>query len=100
MNGTGIARRLVSLGRSPNNEVALPVGDREHETETRSALRLVLRPEPSLVRFNDGLRHRQADAHAVEQQWDQVITMLTENFPTAAALMEQARELGRKLARV
>ena len=34
----------------------------------------------------------QADAQAVEQQWDQVITMLTENFPAAAALMEQARE--------
>ena len=34
----------------------------------------------------------QQDEPAVEQQWDQVITMLTENFPAAAALMEQARE--------
>ena len=34
----------------------------------------------------------QAEAQAVEQQWDQVITMLTEKFPAAAALMEQAKE--------
>jgi len=34
----------------------------------------------------------QADAQAVEQQWDQVIAMLIEKFPAAAALMEQARE--------
>ena len=34
----------------------------------------------------------QQDEPAVEQQWDQVITMLTETFPAAAALMEQARE--------
>ena len=34
----------------------------------------------------------QQDEPAVEQQWDQVITMLTEKFPAAAALMEQARE--------
>jgi putative transposase len=30
----------------------------------------------------------QAEAQAVEQQWDQVTTMLREKFPTAAALME------------
>ena len=34
----------------------------------------------------------QAEAQAVEQQWDQVITMLTEKVPAAAALMEQAKE--------
>ena len=34
----------------------------------------------------------QADAQAVEQQWDQVITMLTENFPAAADLMAQVME--------
>ncbi len=34
----------------------------------------------------------QADAQAVDQQWDQVITMLTDNFPAAAALMAQAKE--------
>ena len=34
----------------------------------------------------------QAEAQAVEQQWDQVIAMLTEKFPAAPALMEQARE--------
>jgi putative transposase len=34
----------------------------------------------------------QPDAQAVEQQWDQVIAMLIEKFPAAAALMEQARE--------
>jgi putative transposase len=28
----------------------------------------------------------------VEQQWDQVTTMLSEKFPAAAALMEQAKE--------
>jgi len=31
-------------------------------------------------------------AQAVEQQWDQVITMLSEKFSAAAARMEQARE--------
>jgi putative transposase len=35
---------------------------------------------------------RSVFVQAVEQQWDQVITMLTEKFPAAAALMEQARE--------
>jgi hypothetical protein len=30
----------------------------------------------------------QAEAQAVEQQWDQVTTMLRDKFPTAAALME------------
>jgi len=34
----------------------------------------------------------QAEDYAVEQQWDQVITMLIEKFPAAAALMEQARD--------
>jgi len=34
----------------------------------------------------------QPEAQAVEQQWEQVITMLTEKFPAAAALMEQAQE--------
>jgi putative transposase len=34
----------------------------------------------------------QADAQAVDQQWGQVITMLTDNFPAAAALMAQAKE--------
>jgi putative transposase len=34
----------------------------------------------------------QPQAQAVEHQWEQVITMLTEKFPAAAALMEQARE--------
>ncbi len=34
----------------------------------------------------------QQDEAALEQQWDQVITMLTETCPVAAALMEQARE--------
>ena len=34
----------------------------------------------------------QTEAKAVEQQWEQVIAMLTEKFPAAAALMEQARE--------
>jgi transposase-like protein len=34
----------------------------------------------------------QADAQAVGQQWDQVITMLTENFPAAADLMAQVME--------
>jgi putative transposase len=34
----------------------------------------------------------QPQAQAVEQQWEQVITMLTETFPAAAALMEQAKE--------
>ena len=34
----------------------------------------------------------QAEAEAVEQQWDQVITMLTEKLPAAAALMQQAKE--------
>lgn len=34
----------------------------------------------------------QAEAQAVEPQWDQVITMLTEKFPAGAALMEQAKE--------
>ena len=28
----------------------------------------------------------------MEQQWDQVITMITEKLPAAAALMEQAKE--------
>ena len=34
----------------------------------------------------------QTEAQAVVQQWDQVTRMLSEQFPTAAALMEQARE--------
>jgi putative transposase len=34
----------------------------------------------------------QQEATAVEQQWDQVISMLTEKFPAAAALMAQAKE--------
>ena len=34
----------------------------------------------------------QPEAQAVEQQWDQVTTMLREKFPAAAALMEQAKE--------
>jgi hypothetical protein len=34
----------------------------------------------------------QQDEQAVLQQWDQVIAMLSEKLPTAAALMEQARE--------
>jgi putative transposase len=34
----------------------------------------------------------QQDKQAVVQQWDQVIEMLTEKFPAAAALMEQAKE--------
>lgn len=34
----------------------------------------------------------QPEAQAVEQQWEQVITMLIEKFPAAAALMEQAKE--------
>ncbi len=34
----------------------------------------------------------QQNESAVEQQWDQVITMLTEKFPAAAALMAEARE--------
>ncbi|WP_370455609.1 transposase [Synechococcus sp. RSCCF101] len=34
----------------------------------------------------------QPEAGAVEQQWEQVITMLQEKFPAAAALMQQARE--------
>lgn len=34
----------------------------------------------------------QPEAQAVEQQWEQVITMLTKKFPAAAALMEQAQE--------
>jgi putative transposase len=34
----------------------------------------------------------QQNEPAVEQQWDQVITMLTEKFPAAAALMAEARE--------
>jgi putative transposase len=34
----------------------------------------------------------QTEAQAVVQQWDQVTRMLSEKFPTAAALMEQARE--------
>ena len=34
----------------------------------------------------------QQDEHAVVLQWDQVIAMLSEKFPAAAALMEQARE--------
>jgi len=34
----------------------------------------------------------QTEAQAVEQQWEQVIAMLSEKFPAAAALMEQARE--------
>jgi len=34
----------------------------------------------------------QAEAQAVEQQWDQAITILSEKFPAAAALMAQARE--------
>jgi transposase-like protein len=34
----------------------------------------------------------QPEAQAVEQQWEQVITMLSEKFHAAAALMEQARE--------
>ena len=43
----------------------LPVSNRQRETETRSAFRPILRPESSLVRFNDGLRHRQTHAHPV-----------------------------------
>ena len=38
------------------------------------------------------LRSVFVQAEAVEQQWDQVIAMLIEKFPAAAALMEQARE--------
>ena len=34
----------------------------------------------------------QTEAQAVVQQWDQVTRMLSEKFPAAAALMEQARE--------
>jgi len=34
----------------------------------------------------------QQNEPAVEQQWDQVITMLTEKFPAAATLMAEARE--------
>ena len=34
----------------------------------------------------------QQDEQAVLQQWDQVIAMLSEKFPAAATLMEQARE--------
>jgi transposase-like protein len=34
----------------------------------------------------------QQNESAVEQQWDQVITKLTEKFPAAAALMAEARE--------
>ena len=34
----------------------------------------------------------QQDKQAVLQQWDQVIAMLSETFPAAAALMEKARE--------
>jgi len=34
----------------------------------------------------------QQNEPAVEQQWDQVITKLTEKFPAAAALMAEARE--------
>ena len=34
----------------------------------------------------------QQEATAVEQQWHQVISMLTEKFPAAAALMAQAKE--------
>ena len=38
------------------------------------------------------LRSVFVQSEAVEQQWDQVIAMLIEKFPAAAALMEQARE--------
>ena len=31
-------------------------------------------------------------AEAVGQQWDQEMTMITEKFPAAAALMEQTKE--------
>jgi putative transposase len=34
----------------------------------------------------------QPKAQAVEQQWDQLITMLTEEFAAAATLIEQSRE--------
>ncbi|MFQ6540278.1 MULTISPECIES: transposase [Aphanothece] len=37
-------------------------------------------------------RRTQPEAQAVEQQWEQVIAMLREKFPAAAALMEQAKE--------
>ena len=55
---------------------------------------LVKVPKASQDMVADALRSVfvQQNEPAVEQQWDQVITMFTEKFPAAATLMAEARE--------